>query len=589
MTTEIVGILQRLDNRLKVLEDDAITRVNRDLEAGYEELLRSLRAKLDNLESATNIIESARLLEVKSQFEDVLQIVGDRDAYEKTYQQLYQSAGELATEQAERVFKILDPKEIKQFADLPIEAIVSASTNTYELLLSRGTVFADRASRIISTSIAQGFGYVQISKGLREQFELTRYEAERIARTEANRSFVEASKIRYGERGIKQGIWLAVNDAKICPYCLARNGNVYELSQVVMPLHPFDRCSVVPYSERLTIDEEFWAKYRDDAISTAVEVGVVPDEGVGPFEAVAPKPVKRFASPSAPVRVPAPVPVPVPASPRAKYATPPRTYAEAIGRGREYMGGDMEPAVEALRGLAGARSETERLIEKREREGLTSAERAKLRKLVDAEDAAFNRLSIEARSGMNKFRSRLLKDGLSDSEAKGKADGVRITPSAARQQRESDLRATLVEFFQLTNGKGSRSIKQLIYDQPRAWASRTGEVNVGVPSSRSPETLFHEFGHHVEYELGAELFQSWIAARATGKPQTLRRLTGNAAYGSDERAQPDDFINPYVGKIYPDATEVVSMGLEHFKTVDRMVDLWSLDPDHFFLVLGAIL
>ena len=42
----------------------------------------------------------------------------------------------------------------------------------------------------------------------------------------------------------------------------------------------------------------------------------------------------------------------------------------------------------------------------------------------------------------------------------------------------------------------------------------------------------------------------------------LREILFNSRYKKDETTKPDDFISPYIGKDYPDASEVLSVGLE---------------------------
>jgi hypothetical protein len=59
-------------------------------------------------------------------------------------------------------------------------------------------------------------------------------------------------------------------------------------------------------------------------------------------------------------------------------------------------------------------------------------------------------------------------------------------------------------------------------------------------------------------------------------------------FESNEIAYPDKFVSPYVGKVYPDATEVISMGLERVASPQRLVDFASTDPDHFAYTVGIL-
>lgn len=105
-------------------------------------------------------------------------------------------------------------------------------------------------------------------------------------------------------------------------------------------------------------------------------------------------------------------------------------------------------------------------------------------------------------------------------------------------------------------------------------------------------TAFHEMGHMLEtsrpeIELA---MQGFLEKRATGDPQRLSDLTGEEGYGSSEIAVPDNFISPYVGKIYvTGGDEVFSVGMEHLADPKTASVLALIDREHFALTVGAIL
>lgn len=153
------------------------------------------------------------------------------------------------------------------------------------------------------------------------------------------------------------------------------------------------------------------------------------------------------------------------------------------------------------------------------------------------------------------------------------------------------LKSTYQDFFELTGGKGARSIKTLKYDDPRAYASRYENViNIGKGAEKS--TQFHEAGHHVEFE-SKDLQMAmniWRNQRAYSlQYKSLKELTG-IDYDDDEVALEDKYLDPYVGKVYAnDSTEVLSMGIEHFTDAKAMRRLRETDKQHFDLIMGVIL
>jgi hypothetical protein len=104
------------------------------------------------------------------------------------------------------------------------------------------------------------------------------------------------------------------------------------------------------------------------------------------------------------------------------------------------------------------------------------------------------------------------------------------------------------------------------------------------------QLLFHELGHAVENLDAKYLKESkgFINSRATGPAQSMNSLTNSTKYQSNEMGYPGKFLHPYVSKVYPNSTEVISMGLEHFSSPLLMSKFYKEDPEHFKLVLNVI-
>ncbi|MEI3453339.1 MAG: hypothetical protein V8Q91_07970 [Bilophila wadsworthia] len=83
-------------------------------------------------------------------------------------------------------------------------------------------------------------------------------------------------------------------------------------------------------------------------------------------------------------------------------------------------------------------------------------------------------------------------------------------------------------------------------------------------------------------------FPVWnLLNRATGSPVSLKKMTG-LGYQPHEKAYPDSFINPYVGKDYGGtASEVFSMALQCLASPEETAELIEKDQEHFHLLLGS--
>jgi len=93
--------------------------------------------------------------------------------------------------------------------------------------------------------------------------------------------------------------------------------------------------------------------------------------------------------------------------------------------------------------------------------------------------------------------------------------------------------------------------------------------------------VLHELGHFLEHHnpLTYRMALAFKESRTAGeKNQSLAKLTG-VGYKSMEVTKADKFLHPYMGKHYPGATEIVSMGMEYLS--HSPLKLIRSDPQYF--------
>lgn len=103
------------------------------------------------------------------------------------------------------------------------------------------------------------------------------------------------------------------------------------------------------------------------------------------------------------------------------------------------------------------------------------------------------------------------------------------------------------------------------------------------PAEHLGSTIFHEMGHVIEdnNETVSELAWAFRARRTRGEsPVALNDLVEFVSYDAAELTYRDEFIDPYMGKVYGHgATEIVSSGLQYMRYSPE--DLAERDPDYF--------
>lgn len=199
----------------------------------------------------------------------------------------------------------------------------------------------------------------------------------------------------------------------------------------------------------------------------------------------------------------------------------------------------------------------------------------------------------EILSLMGGIREKMLQ--IDRSEAEALASKAKIFKSVGKSgATETEIRSNLADFYQLSGGRGSSSLKKIKYDDERAYADRDGNLNVGRNGSKEADraAFFHEMGHHVEFQSSKtrDSLNDWINKRSGGADAVpLSTFPGKAHYPDSEIARPGKFIDPYVGKVYDDkSTEALSMGIERFRSPEAMLDFYKQDREHFLITAGAL-
>ena len=148
------------------------------------------------------------------------------------------------------------------------------------------------------------------------------------------------------------------------------------------------------------------------------------------------------------------------------------------------------------------------------------------------------------------------------------------------------LKEDIAELYRYIGGKLGPIDFSLTQGGRRAFAK--GRSCISIQGDFTKKTLFHECGHLAE--AWDRVFQvscmEFVKSRATGSPVSLKKMTG-LGYQPHEKAYPDSFINPYVGKDYGGtASEVFSMALQCLASPEETAELIEKDQEHFHLLLG---
>lgn len=214
----------------------------------------------------------------------------------------------------------------------------------------------------------------------------------------------------------------------------------------------------------------------------------------------------------------------------------------------------------------------------------------RLKKSADAYQTVTKEQEQKSLAVMAGLKETLINNSsLSATEAQKMAESIPIGSGFTDVEDVASLRGVVANFYELMGGKGITQAKSFRKTNLRANVNDEGQVTIG--SYVDTKTIFHELGHCAEKE-DREIFNAalnWVRTRATGFPEGLDSLSGGyTGYSESEEAWVDNFVSPYVGKVYANDTEAISMGIEAFADPKSMLKFYQKDPEHFFLTVGVI-
>lgn len=118
-------------------------------------------------------------------------------------------------------------------------------------------------------------------------------------------------------------------------------------------------------------------------------------------------------------------------------------------------------------------------------------------------------------------------------------------------------------------------------------ANATGNI-INITSKHSVATYLHEAMHWLERVNPNMLANSmaFLEYRTSGETsENLKKLTG-LKYNANEKAKTDKFFNPYCGKVYDNATEIMSMGIQ--RLFEAPGEFMKEDKEYFDFVIANL-
>jgi SPP1 gp7 family putative phage head morphogenesis protein len=151
--------------------------------------------------------------------------------------------------------------DVTMTAPFHAERVGLAYTRTFNELRGITDRMDQEISRELSQGLAEGRNPNEMARSINRRVDVSLSRARTLARTETIRAHHQATVQEYrnwGAEGVTvEAEWQTAGDARVCPRCASRQGQVYDLDEIegMIPLHPNCRCIALPVDKTESQEE----------------------------------------------------------------------------------------------------------------------------------------------------------------------------------------------------------------------------------------------------------------------------------------------------------------------------------------------
>lgn len=472
--------------------------------------------------------------------------------------------------------------------DKVVQSIVNASFQNAtfsQRIWSNHDALKSDLDKLLSRGMIQGKNPRVLARELKKTLGVSLNQAERLMITEMARVQTGAQETAFKEYGYEECTWIAEPSA--CNICKPNDGKVFKVSdigtgEVMIPAHPHCRCSFAAYYDRDEFEKRMAEIEQVKKESGELDVDSIKLKGKPASDQIRSK-TDVFNDREKEVK-----------DIESKLEATNKKLKEAKTGGdkalRKKMLGELEDDYDD--GLISTNEYNEGLAKVREM-FKNKADGTDLRsKYLDEIQQLTNELNnLKQKNVIDNAND--VKEILSQYRSMGVKD-VDFTGHILKPNSQvSKFVKNAYDYYPTDWIKKSVKFSEIETKiTKRAYYNNLGDLTVSknADGTLNLRTAIHELSHRFEHAHPdlVKLEKEFFELRTKGdETQSLRKLTGNASYKKDEVAKPDNFLSPYMGKVYEsDSYELLSMGVD---TLYADPTKLMKDPDMFEWITGMLL
>lgn len=295
MSEQISRRAETASQRLSKAEANAEAKINGAMGQRFSRLERVVRSNWSQYQNLDQLprqraIALSRVLD--KNLDLIPKAEGGRQRAEVIFRELYERS---AKEGESLALDLLQQIGIKPSAIRPLPSALANdfvdfwTSDSVGRLGDWGTAFKRDATAIFELGMSQGWSANQVNNALMARFGKLQQQNETIVRTGSVSTLNSTTNAYYNANSITLVQWQTSRTAadRTCNYCSPRNGNVYYIKDITYPLHPRERCTLVPVNRRNLLynsDRDYWRSQKAAGLEELRSAGGSPNYGPAPFE-----------------------------------------------------------------------------------------------------------------------------------------------------------------------------------------------------------------------------------------------------------------------------------------------------------------
>ncbi|MBD2570042.1 hypothetical protein [Anabaena lutea] len=262
----------------------SLGKINQRLESNHNRIEEQLLRKYESIRGNDGLLPHQKALLLKNELGSMNIAEGD---FLPIFDELYGNVDAVSLETASDMVRLSQGSAAGRISSRD-QVIKYWREDSQARMQKWGKAYEQQAQALFELSYQQNWGARRTADELNVLLGRTEKNAARIVRSSGNSVRTLTMKQGYDANNIEFVIWNTSGSDKVCPYCSARNQQVYKIGEAIVPAHVNCQCYLLPFKKEWVqngkFDKEWSKESRRKGLEELNKAGGAANNGLTPFE-----------------------------------------------------------------------------------------------------------------------------------------------------------------------------------------------------------------------------------------------------------------------------------------------------------------